>query len=76
MNEKKAKKLRKLVFGDRSFRGRNEYVAIFHTHKTKNYDLPDGQVLRYVPFTVYHKPGTDHANYHIMKEVLKHEDRL
>jgi hypothetical protein len=75
MNEKQAKKLRKLVYGDRALRGRDDYVARVHKHKERLVDIPgpEGLVLDLTPVTVMHRPGTDHANYHFMKRWAKGE---
>lgn len=72
MNEKKAKKLRKLIFGDRTYRGRDAYVALYYPKLEKRTEIPGGDIFVYTPFTVFHKPGTDRANYHYMKGVLKY----
>ncbi len=70
MNEKKAKKLRKAVFGDLSFKGAREYLALYFDKKEKLTELTAETILRYVPFTVILKPNTPHSNYRIMKRAL------
>jgi len=67
MNDKKAKKLRRLIFGDRAFHGTKEYVAVRYEHKSKLVDLPGGLVLDATPFTVMLKPETPHSYYRAMK---------
>ena len=70
MNAKKAKTLRRLIFGDRAFRGTKEYVAVRYERKAKLVDLPNGLVLDVTPFTVMLKPETPHAYYRAMKRAM------
>lgn len=72
MNLKKAKQLRRIVFGDRAFKGPREYVAIKHEHKSRLVDIPNsgGLVLDLTPRTVLLKPDTPHAYYRAMKRAL------
>lgn len=67
MNEKKAKQLRKLVFGDKAYHGTQTYRAVFFDRKARLTDLPGGFVARYVPFTVILDPDTPHAVYRMLK---------
>lgn len=67
MNEKKAKKLRKLVFGDKAYHGTQTYRALFFDRKARQIDISGGLVARYVPFTVILDPDTPHAVYRVLK---------
>lgn len=72
MNDKKAKKLRRVIFGDRAFRGTREYVAVRYENKAKLVDIPSsgGLVLDATPFTVMLKPETPHSYYRAMKRAM------
>lgn len=72
MNDKQAKKLRRIVFGDRAFRGTKEYVAVRYERKAKLVDIPNsgGLVLDVTPFTVRLQPETPHANYRALKRIF------
>jgi hypothetical protein len=72
LNEKKAKKLRKLIFGDQVYRGSKEYVAIRHEHKSRLVDIPSsgGVMLDLTPFTVMIKPETPHSYYRALKRLV------
>ncbi len=72
MNEKKAKKLRRVVFGNKAFRGTQEYLALFFDKKAKDIPIDAKTILHYVPFTVILKPGTPHANYRAIKRAWAH----
>jgi hypothetical protein len=71
LNDKKAKKLRRLIFGDRAYRNTKEYVAVRYERKAKLVDLPGGLVLDVTPFTVMLKPETVHSYYRAMKRAYE-----
>lgn len=72
VNDKQAKKLRRVVFGDRAYKSTKEYVAVRYERKSKLVDLPgsNGLVLDLTPFTVRIKPETPHAYYRAMKRTM------
>lgn len=70
MNEKKAKRLRHIIFGDRAYRGTQEYVALVHKRITRVAGRDEvGAEILYHPVTVIHKPGTLHAAYRAAKRL-------
>ena len=71
MNEKKAKQLRRVIFGNKAYRGTKEYVALFFDKKSKNIDLKGGDIFVYTPFTIMIKPETPHADYRAAKRAFK-----
>lgn len=69
MNEKKAKQLRKQIFGDIAFRGTKIYVALHHDKKPQWITRSDGSMVMRSTVTIGLAPGTAHHKY-------RHEKRI